>query len=235
MVEFRLNNLLSGDSRYIRDARLRAREQASVSGMLMSSVAAGNAERAAIQSGLPIAQQDAQAYGAAAAANQAALNDQRMADQAALTGFIGQDVGISASAAESAQNRQFQAGQSERAIQSNAAESAQTRVFSADQATRDKEFNAQQAEQARTWQGTQADLQRTQEREMAYYQTMFGREGQLSQALASIYANSNLDATQQKAAADNAVAVYSQLWTTQNQTLAQGIPEIYADPYAIAA
>jgi hypothetical protein len=235
LVQNRLADLTSGDSRYIRDARLRAREQASANGMLMSSVSAGAAERAAIQSALPIAQQDAQAYGAMSAANQAAVNADRLNDQQNQLGLISQDIGISANAGESAQQRQFQAGQAERAIKSNAAESAQTRVFSADQASRDKQFADQQSEKARTWQGTQADLQREQERDMLYYNMMFGRESTLSQSLAAIYSNTSITAAQQQAAAQNAMALYSGLWETSNKTLAQGIPEIFSDPYSIAA
>lgn len=42
--------------------------------MMNSSIAAGNSQRSAIQAGLPIAQGDAAAYGATAAQNQDALN-----------------------------------------------------------------------------------------------------------------------------------------------------------------
>ena len=365
LVERQLNDLLSGDSRYIRNARLRGREAAARSGMLMSSVAMGASERAAIESGLPIASQDAASYGLAARDNQNATNTDRLADQANKANFISQDIGIHANAdesagqrlfasgqsdldrrfqagesqagrqlsasqqdialrassAESAQQRIFGAGQNERGMQfqagesaasrslaasqmenqiranaaesatqrtfgagqsdldrrfsagqndasrgfsawqtteglransaesalgreftagqndasvrANANEAAQQRLFSADQGQRDRQFNEQQASVARNWQGSQAELQRLQERTGYYYQTMFGREGALSNNLSAIYSNPNLTAEQQRLAADNALAVSSSLWSTMNATISQGIPSIFASPTPI--
>lgn len=60
-VEGRMRGLLSSESPYIRGARQRAREEANRRGLLNSSIAAGAGERAAIESALPIAQQDAAA------------------------------------------------------------------------------------------------------------------------------------------------------------------------------
>lgn len=211
VVQNRLADLTSGNSRYIQDARLRGREAAAKGGMLMSSVAAGMSERAAIESALPIAQQDAATYNAAARDNQAATNQDLLTDQQNRSGFIGQDIGINA----------------------NAAEASQQRVFSADQTQRDRDFNAAQAEMARTWQGSQAELQRAQERSTAYYNMMFGRESTLSQTIASIYSNTALTAAQQQAAVNNAMSVYGSLWSSMNRTLAQGIPDIFSNPYPV--
>lgn len=59
-VENRLNGLLSSDSKYIKEARRRAAEKAAASGMRNSTLGMAAGERAAIQSAMPIAQQDAQ-------------------------------------------------------------------------------------------------------------------------------------------------------------------------------
>lgn len=61
LVSNNLTGLLNSDSPYIKQARLQAANQANSRGALNSSVAAGNAQAAAIQAGLPIAQGDAQA------------------------------------------------------------------------------------------------------------------------------------------------------------------------------
>ncbi len=74
-VEERLANLLASDSRYIEQARQRAREQSNARGLLNSSMAAGAAESAAIEAALPIAQQDAQSSFNQGRANQDAQNN----------------------------------------------------------------------------------------------------------------------------------------------------------------
>lgn len=63
MVSTQLSNLLSADSPYLTQARGRAAEQANQLGLLSSSMAVGASERAAIESALPIAKQDAQMVG----------------------------------------------------------------------------------------------------------------------------------------------------------------------------
>jgi len=62
MVQDRLVDLLERDNPYIKSARDRAMEMASQRGLLNSSIAAGAAERAAIEAALPIAQQDASTW-----------------------------------------------------------------------------------------------------------------------------------------------------------------------------
>lgn len=74
LVEERLEGLLSGDSRYLRNARMRAMEQAQARGQFGSSFASGAAERAAIEAAMPIATADAQAFRDAASQNMNALN-----------------------------------------------------------------------------------------------------------------------------------------------------------------
>jgi len=80
LVDTQLNNLLSSDSRYIKNARIRGMEYANSRGQLGSSFSAGAAERAAIEAGLPIATADAQAYRDAATQNLNALNNFALAN-----------------------------------------------------------------------------------------------------------------------------------------------------------
>ena len=61
-VAGQLNTLLKSDSPYIQLAQTKAKEQAAGRGLLNSSMAAGAGQRAAIESALPIAQQDAETY-----------------------------------------------------------------------------------------------------------------------------------------------------------------------------
>jgi hypothetical protein len=63
MASNQLTKLLSEDSKYMQMARAGATRTAASRGLLNSSIAAGAGEAAAIQSALPIAQQDAQTWG----------------------------------------------------------------------------------------------------------------------------------------------------------------------------
>jgi hypothetical protein len=61
-VEGILNRITNSDSHYIRSARSGAARTANARGLLNTSIAAGSGEKAAIESALPIAQQDANSY-----------------------------------------------------------------------------------------------------------------------------------------------------------------------------
>lgn len=61
-VEGRLTSLLEKDNPYLVGARTRAAQTSNARGLLNTSIAAGAGESAAIESALPIAQQDAQYY-----------------------------------------------------------------------------------------------------------------------------------------------------------------------------
>jgi hypothetical protein len=73
-VGYQLNNLLDENGQYIQQARQSGLDQSNDRGLLNSSIAAGNSQRAAIQSALPIAQQDASTYASAATTNANNLN-----------------------------------------------------------------------------------------------------------------------------------------------------------------
>lgn len=81
LVEDRLNSLLGSDSAYIQQARRNAQMQAQSRGLGNSSIAGGAGVRAAIESGLPIASQDAQAVSAAQSQNMDALNQNLMQER----------------------------------------------------------------------------------------------------------------------------------------------------------
>ena len=80
LVSSQLEGLLSGDSKFIQNARRRAAELSNRRGQFTSSLFAGAAERAAIEAGLPIAQNDAQAFRDAASQNLVARNQNAIAN-----------------------------------------------------------------------------------------------------------------------------------------------------------
>lgn len=73
-VAEQLSDLLRSDSKFIQDARRQGLEQANAVGGLGGTAAIGASMQAAIRTGLPIAQTDAEAFRAAAAQNMDALN-----------------------------------------------------------------------------------------------------------------------------------------------------------------
>jgi len=81
LVENRLGNLLSRDNPYIQSFRRRGIQGASRRGLLNSSIAAGGAERAAIEAGLPIASADAQTFLQTRMQNQQDLNQNLMQER----------------------------------------------------------------------------------------------------------------------------------------------------------
>lgn len=74
LSSWQLNQLVDQNNPYIQQARQQAVEQANSRGGLNSSIAAGNAQRAAIEAAAPFAMQNAGAFGQAAGDNQQYLN-----------------------------------------------------------------------------------------------------------------------------------------------------------------
>jgi len=74
-VSGQLQGLLDADSAYMKTAERRAKEQAASLGLLGSSMAVGASQRAAIESALPIAQQDAKTFATAALEEQKTSNE----------------------------------------------------------------------------------------------------------------------------------------------------------------
>lgn len=73
-VEGRIGNILKNDSPLLQDARTRAAQNANKRGLINSSMAIGEGEKAVIQTALPIASQDANAAVQTAYRNQDATN-----------------------------------------------------------------------------------------------------------------------------------------------------------------
>jgi len=92
LVQQRLDELLNKQGKYISAARQRGVEQAASRGLLNSSIAAGSAERAAIEAALPIAKQDASTYFSQGINNQNLANQFSLARQnAGMTGMMEMD------------------------------------------------------------------------------------------------------------------------------------------------
>jgi hypothetical protein len=82
LTQDQLSGLLSGDSRYVQEARTRGREGAAARGLgVLGGMGAGLAEREAIRAALPIAESDAGAYRSAAAENLNYLNQMALQGQ----------------------------------------------------------------------------------------------------------------------------------------------------------
>lgn len=81
LVENRLTNLLQKKNPYIQNAQQRGLQAAAKRGLMNSSIAAGSAERAAIEAGMPIASADAQTYLQTRMQNQQDLNQNLMQER----------------------------------------------------------------------------------------------------------------------------------------------------------
>ena len=250
-----LSRLIDENGRYIQAPRLNAREGAAGSGMLLSSVAAGAAERAAIDAAAPIAQADASVFANTASENMRAQNEDAMADQMAGRSLLSQSEQQQFNSRENVAQREFQAGE-------NAAERAERRFLQAD----DQQFRGTQADLDRSQQRfLQADDQRfrageseierqtrieqaaidrgfnreenerrEREQRIATYNNLIAsREQGLSQQLAAIFSNPNLTPQQQQQAAENARALHASMSASFNAAFAAGVPEIFMNPYGM--
>jgi hypothetical protein len=252
-VEGRLTGLMGRDNPLNRMAMQDAREQAAAAGLIGgSSGAAGAALRASRQAMLPIAQQDAQTYGATARDNMDAVNRDRLSDQDLRSGLIGQEANLAANLYESASDRQWR---SKEANHERIWKSLESRLgwlrqsvdredqqdfagytredeqhWNAWQNDLQREFQRWSQNDDQEFQGTENERNRLQERSMAYFNMAFGREGLMAQGLAAIYSNPNLTPAQQQAAAQNYSNLMRDVWASFNATFAQGIPNIFRNP-----
>lgn len=244
-VAGQLSSLSNRNSALSRIAQQDAREAAAASGFLGgSSIAEGAALRESRAAMLPVAQQDANTYAGTAAQNMDAVNRDRLADQDAQTGLIGQQQGIRANLYENASDRMWRSREAnqERVFQTMQSATDWLRA-STDREDRQgwdswqnslqRDWNTWSQNSAQNFQGNQAEFARAQERSMAYFNQTFGREGMLAQTLNAIYGNTNLTPQQQADAARNASELYRGMWNSFNATLSQGIPEIFRAPYSM--
>jgi hypothetical protein len=260
-VEGRLARLSRSDNELNRIAVEDANEQSAASGMIGGSTAAsGAALRASRAAMLPVAQQDAAWYGQTAANNMDAVNRDALSDQDLRTGLIGQEAQLAgqesqtaAQLYDNASDRRWKSKEAnheriwntmenqladlrrgtDREDQQNFAvgDREDQQDWNSWQSGLQREFTSSQAQLDRTFQGDQAALNRAQERQTQFFSAMFGREGTMASILASIYSNPDMTPEQQQAAARNARTIMSDLWSSFNATLAQGIPDIFGNPY----
>ena len=250
-----LSRLLDENGRYIQSARLRSREGSSNSGMLMSTMAAGAAERSAIDAALPIAQGDANTYFQTSSENMRARNEDVQADQNAGRNLFGQTMSLDAQAQDAELGRRFTSGENaaNRGFQGEQAGLdrgltreendkqrltqilMQERGISADMARQlvDQEFTSNQNRLTRDQQALLESNRLSQDRFGSYVNLVGQRENQLASTLAAVYGNSNLKPAEQAAAAENVRAIFASLNTGTNAALSAGVPQIFAQPYVM--
>lgn len=248
-----LSRLIDENGRFIQNARLSARESAAGSGMLLSGVAVGNAERAAIDAAAPIAQADAGVFANTASENMRAGNDDRLADQMAGRSLLSQSESQMFQSGENATNRSFQSAESAAGRAFQSAESATERGWRSEEGARDRSqqflmqergfsfqdaqaavergWRSNEAVQERGFTGQQNEAQRQSARIAEFNQLMGNREAGLSNQLSAIFSNTALNPSQQQAAAANARALFTSTAASFNAAFAQGVPSIFFRPY----
>ena len=100
-ARYQIESLLDDESRYMQNAVRRGERAAAARGGLSSSLFAGASQRAAIESALPIASQDAQTYGRVASENAAAINQNTIAKMNSMTSALNSQIGAMASVTSS--------------------------------------------------------------------------------------------------------------------------------------
>lgn len=252
-VEGRLAKLMRGDNELNTIAQQNAREQAAASGMIGgSTAAAGAALRASREAMLPIAQQDAQWYGQTARDNMDATNRDALSDQEIRSGLLQRDADIRANLYEAASDRTWRSKEAnqERVWKSfennlsylrssvdredqqdfNWATREDDQAWNAWQSGLQRDFDRLMQDDRQDFEGTESERARAQQRTMAYFEMVFGRESMFASVVNGIYSNTNLTPAQQQQAAASARELFTSLWQSFNATLGQGIPNIFANP-----
>jgi hypothetical protein len=189
LVSNQLTDLTSGNSKYIQDARRQGLEQAARSGLMTSSIAAGNAERAAVQAALPIAQADAARYGTVADQNMAATNQAGQFNAGAnlnasttdanainTAGQFNANAGNQMTATNmAAENEagQFNANAKNTTSQFNANSRNQASAFSANAANEAGQFNAGQTNANNQFNASQTNQSELQQQQLAENQHQY--------------------------------------------------------------
>ena len=141
-VRGQLMQLLDDNGKYMRNARTRSNEAANSRGLLNSSMAIGAGERAAIESAMPIATQDANTYDTRARTNMDAVNTERR-----FNAGNEQQMGLANMNAQNT-SRQFNTNANNQAGQFNANAQNRAGEFTANAQNRAGEFNASAENQA---------------------------------------------------------------------------------------
>jgi len=141
-VRGQLMQLLDDNGKYMRNARTRSNEAANSRGLLNSSMAIGAGERAAIESAMPIATQDANTYDTRARTNMDAVNTERR-----FNAGNEQQMGLANMNAQNT-SRQFNTNANNQAGQFNANAQNRAGEFTANAQNRAGEFNTNANNQA---------------------------------------------------------------------------------------
>lgn len=128
-----LNQLLGKDSPLMRRSATQGKQHAASRGLLNSSLAAGSAQNAMIQSAAPIAQQDAQANFQQGLANQEITNQFQMADKAHAQNIERDKQQRNFVSSQAELDRQARMDEQERAIEANMQELAKRHAYELEQ------------------------------------------------------------------------------------------------------
>jgi len=198
-VQGRMEGLLSQGSQYMKAAESKANEISNKRGLLNSSMAVGAAQKANIESALPIASQDAGTFDMRERTNQAAQN----------------------------QAGQFNAGQDQQMTQTNMASENQAGQFNAGQEQQNSQFNSSQSnsmmqdqwsqEQNQAHQKTMADLGFAQEQGLIDQKTFANLRGQFLDSMTGLASESQINISEIQANANIPAAEKTKLIANQIQ------------------
>lgn len=240
-----LNDIIRGNSQYIRNAQLGAREQAAERGMLMSSVGIGAAQRAAIDAAQPFAMQQADAYGRAASENMAARNTDAQADQGQYRDMAARDIALRAQMEDASLGRQFSAGQAAQEQLWRSGESSLDRLLQQNENAANRNFQSAERAAGQNWQsgesaydrafrGDQAAMDRYQQTTERLGSQDYSRDmAEAEQAWRSGEASLDRTYNAEQAAAnrnESRYSTYFNLIGNRESQLAQVLHGIYSNP-----
>lgn len=252
MASSQLSKLLASDSKLMTQARSKAAAASSRRGLLNSSIGVEAGESAAIQSMVPIAQQDASTWGAseqfnAGAANDFARDSNAFGRNSALTkyqGILAQEAQSRDHAWRSGEatiDRDFQSNQSALDRNFRGAESALDRGFQERSQMSDQAFRAAQAGLDRTQQATlqqsQLEWQAAQQRLANQFQMDFekfrlpmnmmsGFTERMQSFVTQIMSDPNMDAAAKDQAIKNYYAYSQQTMGWMSNFFGQSMPNM---------
>jgi hypothetical protein len=162
-VQNQLGGLMNSNNFYLRNARAKGAAYAAAHGIGNSTLAAGNAEGAAINAALPIAQQDASTYFQTHKDNMDAENQALLAQLQANTQLQGASIGASASMYGA-----------DRGLDADKLRIA----AAADQAAQDRQFQQQMAGQQHGWNVDTLNMQHGFQTQDAAQQNLWNQQQQ---------------------------------------------------------
>lgn len=233
LSQHQLDQMLASNSPLMQRAASRAMGRAGSRGLMNSSIAVGNAQGEMIDRAQPFALQDASAYGKTAsenmeARNTAHLENARLGTEASLTnaqlrtqaGIAGMEAGgrrdVAALTAEQRENELIRKAMIDLETREdtqdwNTSESEAGRNWQTGERLGTEEFQEGENELNRIWTSGENEANRTRDWAVAEMQAYMSRGASREQAamqvLSSIYSNPDMKASDQKAAAGNAMKI----------------------------